>query len=37
MWFAGSDVGGDRHVVAVVDENGRTLLRATTFNEDAEG
>ena len=37
MWFAGIDVGGDRHVVAVVDENGRTLLRATSFSEDAEG
>jgi transposase len=37
MWFAGIDVGGDRHVVAVVDENGRTLVRATSFNEDAVG
>src|SRR5579872_4380046 len=37
MWFAGIDVGGDRHVVAVVNEHGKTLVRATAFSEDAAG
>lgn len=37
MWFAGIDVGGDRHVVAMVNEHGKTLVRATAFSEDAAG
>jgi hypothetical protein len=37
MWFAGIDIGGDRHVVAVVDGNGKTLVRAISFSEDAGG
>jgi transposase len=37
MWFAGIDVGGDRHVVAVVDVNGKMLVRAIAFSEDARG
>jgi transposase len=31
------DIGGDRHVVAVVDANGKTLVRAVSFSEDAGG
>jgi transposase len=37
MRFVGIDVASERHVVAVVDESGRVLLKATSFAEDAEG
>ena len=37
MRFVGIDVASERHVVAVVDESGRVLLKATPFTEDAEG
>ena len=33
----GIDVAAERHVVAVVDETDRVLLKATPFTEDAEG
>src|SRR5262245_21742690 len=37
MRFVGIDVAAERHVVAVVDERDRVLLKATPFTEDAEG
>ena len=37
MRFAGIDIASERHVVAVVDENGDVLVRATGFGEDADG
>src|SRR5262249_44859829 len=37
MRFMGIDVAAERHVVAVVDETNRVLLKATPFTEDAEG
>lgn len=37
MRFAGIDIAAEEHVVAVVDADGATLLKATTFTEDAEG
>src|SRR5262245_15065546 len=37
MRFVGIDVAAERHVVAVVDETDRVLLKATPFSEDAEG
>jgi transposase len=37
MRFVGIDVAAERHVVAVVDETDRILLKATPFTEDAEG
>jgi transposase len=37
MRFVGIDVAAERHVVAVVDESDRVLLKATPFTEDAEG
>jgi transposase len=37
MRFVGIDVAAERHVVAVVDETDRVLLKATPFTEDAEG
>jgi transposase len=37
MRFVGIDVAAERHVVAVVDESGRVLLKATSFTEDADG
>ena len=37
MRFAGIDIGGDRHVVAVVDESGAVILKATAVTEDAPG
>src|SRR5262247_1842793 len=37
MRFVGIDVAAERHVVAVVDESGRVLIKATAFTEDAEG
>jgi transposase len=37
MRFVGIDVAAERHVVAVVDESDRVLLKVTPFTEDAEG
>jgi len=37
MRFIGIDIGAEHHVVAIVDEAGGVLLRATTFSEDADG
>jgi hypothetical protein len=37
MRFVGIDVAAERHVVAVVDETDRVVLKATPFTEDAEG
>ena len=37
MRFAGIDIGSDAHVVAVVDETGAVVHKATKFAEDAEG
>src|SRR5262245_25774410 len=37
MRFVGIDVAAERHVVAVVDETDRVLLKATPFSEDGEG
>lgn len=37
MRFAGIDIGAERHVVAVVDEVGGELVKATPFGEEAAG
>lgn len=37
MRFAGIDVAGERHVLAVVDEEGKVQVKPTAFGEDAEG
>ena len=37
MRFAGIDIGAERHVVAVVDEAGGELVKATSFGEEATG
>jgi transposase len=37
MRFAGVDIGGDRHAVAVVDEAGAVLVKSTFFGEEAAG
>ena len=37
MRFAGIDIASETHVVAVVDENGNVLVKATQFAEDAAG
>ena len=37
MRFAGIDIGGERHMVAVVDEQGEVLCRSSPFGEDASG
>jgi transposase len=37
MRFVGIDVGSQTHAVAVLDEHGQSLGRATSFAEDAEG
>lgn len=37
MRFAGVDIGAEHHVVAVVDDTGATVAKATTFAEDAGG
>ncbi len=37
MRFAGIDIGGERHAVAVVNEGGAVLVKSTFFGEDAEG
>jgi transposase len=37
MRFIGIDVAAEQHVVAMVDEPGRVILKPTVFTEDAEG
>ena len=37
MRFVGIDIGAEQHTVAVVDESGGILLRATAAAEDAAG
>ena len=37
MRFVGIDIAAEQHMVAVVDENGAVLLRATAVAEDASG
>lgn len=37
MRFAGIDIASEKHVVAIVDDTGGVLLKATTFEEDAGG
>ena len=37
MRFAGIDIGAEQHVVAIVDETGALVTKATTFAEDAVG
>jgi hypothetical protein len=37
MRFAGIDVGAERHMVAMVGEEGEVLCRSSPFGEDACG
>ena len=37
MRFAEIDIGAERHVVAVLDEQGEVLCRSSPFGEDASG
>jgi transposase len=37
MRFAGIDVGGERHMVAMVGEEGEVLCRSSPFGEDSSG
>ena len=37
MRFAGIDIGGECHAVAVVNDNGVLLVRSTLFGEEAVG
>ena len=37
MRFAGIDVGAERHMVAMVGEQGEVLCRSSRFGEDASG
>jgi hypothetical protein len=37
MRFAGIDVGSERHMVAMVEEQGEVLCRSSPFSEDASG
>jgi transposase len=37
MRFAGIDIGSERHVVAIVDQSGAVVLKATSIMEDATG
>ncbi|MGH8581907.1 MAG: IS110 family transposase [Gammaproteobacteria bacterium] len=37
MRFAGVDIASETHVVALVDEDGKVLVKATAFAEDAAG
>jgi transposase len=37
MRYAGIDIGSERHVAAIVDERGETLVAPTSFGEDADG
>jgi hypothetical protein len=36
MRFAGIDIGSERHVVAIVDQSGAVVLKATAIVEDAK-
>lgn len=37
MRYVGIDIGSERHVAAIVDERGETLVGPTRFGEDADG
>ena len=37
MRYAGIDIGSEKHVAAIVDDDGAVLTKAITFDEDAEG
>ena len=37
MRFAGIDIGAERHMVAVLDEQGEVLCRSSPIGEDASG
>lgn len=37
MKFVGIDIGSEKHVVAIVDESGKTLQKPMPFSEDASG
>jgi hypothetical protein len=37
MRFAGIDIGGERHAVAVVNEGDAVVVKSTFFGEDAAG
>jgi transposase len=37
MRFAGIDIGGERHAVAVVNDNGTLIVKSTLFGEEAIG
>ncbi len=37
MRFAGIDIGSEKHMAAVVNEDGQVLVKATGFEEDAAG
>jgi transposase len=37
MRFAGIDISGERHAVAVVSEGGAVLVKSTFFGEEAAG
>jgi transposase len=37
MRFAGIDIGGERHAVAVVNDDGALLVRSTLFGEEGAG
>src|SRR6266851_5148179 len=37
MRFVGIDIGGERHALAVVDEDGTVLTKSTFFGEEAAG
>ena len=37
MRFAGIDVGSERHMLAMVGEEGEVLCRSSPFGEDASG
>jgi transposase len=37
MHFAGIDIAAEGHVVAVIDDDGKVVTKATEFTEDAEG
>ncbi len=37
MRVAGIDIGSEHHVLAVIDEAGKTVVRATRLSEDAAG
>jgi hypothetical protein len=37
MRFAGIDIGAERHMLAVLDEQGEILCRSSPFGEDDSG